>query len=274
MAGPLDPFGWKLGVLYGLFCLFISGVQIVSAIVEDPHQCANRWGCPSMEGINDPAAVVCCTLLDEVLQFRRGPKPNLFLILSDEINAFSFQLGEKGALFITRGALLALSRSQLKVLLTRQLLHLRDPYLKFEIILALSIGGFCHLFFSGSNLLRYSSFGRFETRQRHKKGRPLYFIGILPLILGLPSWWIARIFLLWLDPTRVLLMDKEVSKSPENAYEMRSILEKIYLKPIDDMPPSTWPMRALGLHHESFLESIWPIQPSIETRLKQLKEIS
>lgn len=272
-ASPIEGLGWKLGFVYGLFTILISGVQILSALMEKPEHTALRLGCPSMELVQGPGALVCRTVLAEVLQFRRGIKPGLFLVPSEEINAFSFQMNDQAAIFITRGAVAALSRAELKVLLTRQLLQLRNPKLKYNLSLCLSIIGFSKPFFSGFNLLRYSSFGKFETRENRKtKGHPLYFIGIIPLLVGLPGWCLSRLFLLWIDSSYVLELDDEVSITLENRKEMISILEKINQKPIGDMPPNTWPMRVLGLHHESFLESLLPLQPPLSFRIERLKQ--
>jgi len=269
---PLAGMGWQMGFLYSLFCLFVSGVHLICAFTEDAAQQARRWGCRSMEEMLDPGAIVCRNILNELLHIRGGERPKLFLVFSEEINAFAFKVNGGGALFITRGAIAHLSRFELKVLMTRQLLHLRDTKLKSQLFITLAITGLSQLFFSGSNLLRHASFGRFETRPNRKaKGHPLYFLGIIPLILGLPGWWMSRLFLLWIDPSYVFELDDNLSQTPENRRELCLLLQKIPSQPLDDCPPSLWPIRVLGLHHEGYLESILPLQPSLNERLERLK---
>lgn len=269
----LQGLGWKLGFIYALFCIFISGVHLLSAHMEDPSLLARRWGCRDMEQMPDPGAVVCTKVLSELMPLRGGAKPALFYVPADEINAFAFNVNGKGALFITRGAITHLSRYELSVLLTRALLHLKDPRIKSQLLIALSIIGLSQIFFSGSNLLRHANLGRFETRPEKKTGHPLYFIGLIPLFLGLPGWWMSRLYLLWIDPSYVYELDNQAAQTPENRRELCLVLEKIRSRALDDCPTTLWPIRSIGLHHEGFLETLWPLQPKLEERLKRLKSL-
>lgn len=266
--------GWGFGITYLLFCLFISGVNLMSAWLESPSEVARRWGCFAIETRKDPACIVCCNLLTEILQIRGGNKPQLFLIPSDEVNAFSFQLNlSYQAIFVTRGCLRHLNRTMLKIVLVRQLEQLKSTNLCYSTALSLGISGFCSLFFSGLTLLRYASFGRFERRPEKKSGHPLYFIGLIPLAIGLPSWWISRLMLALIDKDQTYKLDLACINSDEALQELKGIFKMIKDHPHDDMPASTWPFRALGLHNEGFLEPIIPSQPSIEERLAHLASI-
>jgi hypothetical protein len=265
-----DNFGWKFGFIYVLFCIFISGSRLLSLWLETPLSLAKSWGCKDLSQIDEPACHVGINLLGELFQLKKGVKPSLYLIPCDEINACSFTFNQEHALFITRGSFNYLSRDQLKLVIVRQLIQLQQPFFRLKIAFVIMVSGFCGLFLSGQNLISRANFGRLEVQNKTKKGSPFYFIGLIPLIIGLPSWLISRIFLSFLDKKEVLSIDTECTKSKEAKENFRLIMNAIQAHPHHDMPASLLVLRTLGLHNEGFLESLLPTQPSIEERLKNL----
>lgn len=269
-----EPFGWRLGFTYVLFCIFISLASLLSGWIESPCRFARRWHGIEMSKLSDHGALTACNLLKELTQLTPGHKIDLFLIPGREINAFPYSLSEDfyhhQAIFVTRGALNQLNRIHLKTLLERELLQLKHPSCHKVTRLLLLAHGLGLFFCSGSALLRHANFGRFERRPHKQQGHPIFFIGIIPCILGLPGWLSVRLAMQWLNFDDIFEVDQTVASREESRRYLVELLQITQKFPHGDMPSSTWIMRMRGLHNDSFLESILPVQPSFEERCLRL----
>jgi len=202
------------------------------------------------------------------------PKPKVYIIESDEINAFATGRDpEHASVTVTRGLMEALDRQELEGVIAHEISHIRNRDVTFMTLVAVLVGLAAIL---SHIILRTYRFGSYTggSRRGRDRGRGGLGIAILALgfILAIFAPLLTRIVQFAVSRRREFLADAsgvELTRYPEG---LASALEKIKDRNRGDMDVSEAVSHLfIADPNRSALDSLYATHPPIDERIKRLR---
>lgn len=195
------------------------------------------------------------------------PKPKIYVIESEEINAFATGKNpENSSIAVTTGLLENLNRSEIEGVIGHEISHIRNYDIRFMTLVAVMVGLVAIL---SHSLLR--SF-LYDGSRRERKGSGIFLL--IGLILALVSPVIVRIVQFAISRRREFLADAssvEVTRYPEG---LASALEKIMKINQGKMNVSEAVSHLFFTDpNRSPLDKLYATHPPIEERIKILRSM-
>lgn len=206
---------------------------------------------------------------------------SLYLMPGNAIHCFSlFCDSEDGAIWLSQGALLQLTGDELLALLLREQVSAsfykkrKNQHLMWwTLCLSYCLSWF---FFMGQNALTRVSIGKKDPRPWHaKNGHPLYFLGIIFLVIGLSGAAMSHLLCRLLSPRkRRLYADSQSAQLMGSKAHLMTLLEKTRQNTSSEYPKALFPFFPLSLHDPRFLTQMLFPQEAISQRLQKLKKLN
>jgi heat shock protein HtpX len=196
------------------------------------------------------------------------PKPKIYVIDSDEINAFATGRDpEHASVAVTRGALESLDRDELEGVVGHELSHVKNFDIRFAMIVAVLVGLVAII---SDMLLRSWRFG--GRREENERG-----IGLLILVgfvLAIISPIIVRLVQLAISRRREYLADASGAQLTRYPDGLADALEKIKKYNEGKMKVSEAVSHIFFADpNKSPLDNLFATHPPIEERIKILREM-
>lgn len=196
------------------------------------------------------------------------PRPKVYVIESDEMNAFATGRSPKNAsIAVTTGLLKRLKRDELEGVIAHELSHIRNYDIKFATLVAVMVGLIAIL----SAVLRRSFWYGKPSRDRDRSGGLLIVIGLLLAIFA-PI--IVRLVQLAISRKREYLADASGVKLTRYPEGLASALEKIMKFNRGKMQVSEAISHLFFVDpNVSHLDKLYATHPPIEKRIEILRSM-
>lgn len=204
------------------------------------------------------------------------PKPKVYVIESDEINAFATGRDpEHASVTVTTGLMAALDRQELEGVIAHELSHIRNRDVTFMTLVAVLVGLAAILSHIILRTYRFRSYtggrGRRGGRDRDRGGLGLAILAF-GFILAIFAPLLTRIVQFGVSRKREYLADAsgaELTRYPDG---LASALEKIRENNRGDMDVSEAVSHLfIADPNRSALDSLYATHPPIDERIKRLK---
>jgi len=197
------------------------------------------------------------------------PKPKIYVIDSDEINAFATGRDPKHAsIAVTRGALENLDRDELEGVIGHELSHIKNFDIRFAMIVAVMVGLVAII---SNMLLRSWRFGMSSDREDRKGLGLLILVGF---VLAIISPIIVRLVQLAISRKREYLADASGAQLTRYPDGLADALEKIKKYNEGNMKVSEAVSHIFFADpNKSPLDSLFATHPPIEKRIEILREM-
>jgi len=195
------------------------------------------------------------------------PKPKLYVLPSEEINAFASGRDPKHAVIaVTEGALDKLNRQELEGVIAHEISHIGNYDIRFSMLVAVFVGLVAIL---SEMFLRSLWFG--DERRDRKGGGLLIVAGIVLAILA-PI--VARLVQLAISRRREFLADATGAKITRYPEGLASALEKIKKYNEGNMKVSEAVSHIfLSDPKKSFVDNIFATHPPLDERIRILRSM-
>ena len=202
------------------------------------------------------------------------PKPKVYVIESDEINAFATGRDpEHASVTVTTGLMAALDRQELEGVIAHEISHIRNRDVTFMTLVAVLVGLAAILSHIILRTYRFGSYagrrGRRESRDRGGLGTAILVFGF---ILAIFAPILTRIVQFAVSRRREYLADAsgaELTRYPDG---LASALEKIMERNRGDMDVSEAVSHLfIADPNKSALDSLYATHPPIDERIKRLR---
>lgn len=224
------------------------------------------------EHAQNPKIATLLNLVDEITIASRLPKPRIYLIEANEINAFAAGLKpEKSIIAVTTGALNSLSREELEGVLAHEFGHISTGDMRLGLRLSALLMGFFIVFYLGLRLFEGSLL--FGSRGKNGgRGNSTALIALLLLAAGLVLWFAGTLLRACVSRQREYMADASAVEFTRNPNGIASALKRIqsYNKNVQDMPKSGLGYAHLYFDNQSFWSRLFATHPPIEKRIKAL----
>jgi len=192
------------------------------------------------------------------------PKPKIYVINNDEINAFATGRDPKHAsIAVTRGALEKLNRSELEGVIGHELSHIGNYDIRFAMIVAVLVGLVAII---SHIMLRSWWFGG------HRNNKNMGIFIVIGIILAIVSPIIVRIVQLSISRKREYLADASGAKLTRYPDGLASALEKIKKYNTGKMKVSDAVSHLfISDTKKSFSDNLFATHPPIDKRIKILR---
>lgn len=200
------------------------------------------------------------------------PKPNVYVMESDEINAFACGKDPKHAsICVTTGALDNLKRDELEGVIGHEMSHIKNYDVRFGTLVAVLVGLAAIVSFMFLRTIRFSNIRNEDER---KGGGVIIIMFIIAIILAILAPIATRIVQAAISRRREYLADAngaELTRYPEG---LASALEKI--KKINEGKMNVSESVShlfISDPNRSPLDSLFATHPPLEDRIKILREM-
>jgi heat shock protein HtpX len=197
------------------------------------------------------------------------PKPKIYVIDDDEINAFATGRDpEHASVAVTRGALEKLDRDELEGVIGHELSHVRNFDIRFAMIVAVMVGLVAII----SNMLLRT--WRFGGGRRDKDEEGFILLIIIGIVLAIVSPIIVRLVQLAISRKREFLADASSAQLTRYPDGLADALEKIKKYNEGNMKVSEAVSHLFFADpNKSPLDSLFATHPSIESRIEILRKM-
>lgn len=204
------------------------------------------------------------------------PKPKVYVIESDEINAFATGRDpEHASVTVTTGLMAALDRQELEGVIAHEISHIRNRDVTFMTLVAVLVGLAAILSHIILRTYRFRSYtgsrGRRSSRDRDRGGLGLAILAF-GFILAIFAPLLTRMVQFAVSRKREYLADAsgaELTRYPDG---LASALEKISENNRGDMDVSEAVSHLfIADPNKSALDSLYATHPPIDERIKRLK---
>lgn len=200
------------------------------------------------------------------------PKPKIYVIESDEINAFATGRNpENASIAVTTGLLNNLKRDEIEGVIAHEISHIKNYDIRFMTLVAVMVGLVAILSHMLLKSLRYATYSR---NRKSERGGSIFILLIIGAVLALIAPIIVRIVQFAISRRREFLADAsavELTRYPEG---LASALEKIMNINKGNMKVSE------AISHLFFtdpnrspLDKLYATHPPIDERIKILRSM-
>lgn len=262
-AEDYDPPIPYLGLAFVGITFAVAGYNYLMYRAQGGSYVAESIGAfPVDPNSNNPKEKQLINIVQELALATTLPMPNVYIIPSEEINAFAAGLTrENAAIAITAGALKKLNRDEVQGVLAHEFGHIYNGDMAISLRLAALIMGFFFILYLGLRLLQGA---RFSSREEGKGGNPLMLAALILMIAGALSWLMGAILKATVSRQREYLADASSVQFTRNPDGLANALRKIAKDTNRDMPKTG------GAYSHMYLEdhtSVFATHPPIWKRI-------
>ncbi len=211
-------------------------------------------------------------LVEEMAVASGQPVPPVYIIESQEINAFAAGMNPKNAaITVTRGALKLLTREELQGVIAHEFGHVYNADMKVSMRLAAMVMGFVIVFYLGIRLLEGSFL--FGGRGRRNGGsNSIALIALILLVAGAITWFAGAILRSMVSRQREYLADACAVQFTRNPHGIANALKKIEkYQHVRDMPKTGMAYSHLYFDNHSFWSSLFATHPPVAKRIAAIE---
>ncbi|HLE06381.1 MAG TPA: M48 family metallopeptidase [Candidatus Nanoarchaeia archaeon] len=196
------------------------------------------------------------------------PKPRLYIIKSDDINAFATGRDPSHAIIgVTQGAIDKLDRDELEGVLAHELSHIRNYDIRFMTIVATLVGMIVII----SEVFRHSLW--YGSSSRDSKGKSGAIILIIGLLFAILAPIIMQLIRLSISRKREYLADASGAQISRNPDGLANALEKIKEHNNGRMRVSKAVSHLFIANPFKNTETLLSTHPPIEQRIEKLRNM-
>lgn len=210
-------------------------------------------------------------IVEEMAVASGQPLPPVYILESQEINAFAAGMHPKNAVIaVTRGALKLLNRDELQGVIGHEFGHIYNADMKISMRLAAMVMGFVFVLYIGIRLLEGSLL--FGGRSNKQGGNTAALIALIFLIAGAITWFGGAILRSMVSRQREYLADACAVQFTRNPDGIASALRKIAkYQNVHDMPRKGMAYAHLYFDNHSFWASLFATHPPLSKRIAALE---
>jgi heat shock protein HtpX len=246
-------------IIIDIFFSYNYGDKVVlkSVNAKPADEIKNRYLIDTVEGLAIAAGV---------------PKPDVYVMESDEINAFACGKDPKHAsICVTTGALKELKRDELEGVIGHEMSHIKNYDVRFGTLVAVLVGLAAIISYTFLRTIRFSNLSSDEDR---KGGGAIIIMFVIAIILAILAPIVTRIVQAAISRRREYLADAsgaELTRYPEG---LASALEKIKKINEGKMKVSEAVSHLfISDPNRSPLDNLFATHPPLEDRIKILREM-
>ena len=200
------------------------------------------------------------------------PKPNVYVMESDEINAFACGKDPKHAsICVTTGALENLKRDELEGVIGHEMSHIRNYDVRFATLIAVLVGLAAIVSWMFLRSLRFGNLGRDEER---KGGALILIMVIIAVVLAILAPLVTRLVQAAVSRRREYLADAGSAELTRYPDELANALEKIKKVNEGKMKVSEAVSHLFITDpNKSPLDNLFATHPDIDSRIKILRSM-
>jgi len=212
-------------------------------------------------------------IVEEMAVASGQPVPPVFIIESQEINAFAAGLHpNNAAITVTRGALKLLNRDELQGVVAHEFGHIYNADMKISMRLSAMVMGFVIVLYLGLRLLEGSLFLGRGRRNGNGGGNPVAVAALILLVAGAITWFAGAILRSMVSREREYLADACAVQFTRNPSGIANALRKIaHYQNIHDMPRKGMAYSHLYFDNHSFWASIFATHPPLAKRIAAIE---
>lgn len=217
----------------------------------------------------DPREGKLLNIVEEVALAASLPMPGVYIIPSNEINAFAAGLTpNKSVVAITQGALEKLNRDEIQGVIAHEFGHIANADMVINLRLAAMVMGFYVIIFLGLRLLQATQFRSRNGNGNGKGGNPILLFAFAMLVAGAITWFVGRILQAMVSRQREYLADASSVQYTRNPSGIANALRKIAKDGTNDMPKT-----GAAFSHMYFEEhsSLFSTHPPIKKRIAAIE---
>jgi len=200
------------------------------------------------------------------------PKPDVYVVPSDEINAFATGKDpEHASLAVTTGLMRTLDRQELEGVVAHEMSHIRNRDVQFMTLVAVLVGLAGIL---SHMILRSYWYGGRRGRRDRDRGNIGLIIVAVGFILAIFAPIVTRLVQLAVSRRREFMADASGAELTRNPDGLADALEKIMKHNRGDMKVSEAVSHLfIADPNRSALDALYATHPPIEERIKRLREM-
>lgn len=199
------------------------------------------------------------------------PIPAVYILNTDEINAFAAGLGHHdAAVAITRGALNLLKREEIQGVIAHEIGHIYNGDMKISMRLAAMVMGFFFVLYIALRIFQFTSFNN-RRSDGDKKGNPLLIAAIIFMIAGAITWLFGSILKAAVSREREYLADACSVQFTRNPEAISNALRKIAQTSVNKMPKSGMAYSHLYFDNHVGLSALFATHPPIAKRIEAIE---
>jgi heat shock protein HtpX len=255
------------GVLFIAVTLGVAGYNYSMYQTYGGGYVARSMGAnPILPTTSSPKEKQLLNIVEEVALATSLPLPHIYLIPSEQINAFAAGLGpQNAAIAITAGALERLNREEVQGVIAHEFGHIYNGDMRISMRLAAMVMGFFFLFYMG---LRLIEGGRYRSQEERKGGNPAVMAGLILMISGALTWLFGSLLKAAVSRQREYLADACAVQFTRNPAGLANALRKIAGDTAHDMPSSGAAYAHMYLEDHS---SLFATHPPIRKRIAAIE---
>ncbi len=259
-----------LGIIFLVITVLVAGFYYLNYVTTGGSFVAESLGGKLVSPqTGDPKERQLLNVVHEMAVASGQPVPPVYILDSNEINAFAAGVHPKNSVIaVTRGALALLTRDELQGVVGHELGHIANGDSKINMRLAALVMGFVILLYIGVRLLEGSLlFGGRGDR----KGSPIGLIALVFIVAGAFTWFAGAILRSLVSREREYLADASAVQYTRNPSGIANALRKIAKQSVHDMPKKGMAYSHLYFDNHSFWASLFATHPPIEKRIQAIE---
>lgn len=207
-------------------------------------------------------------IVEEIALAAQLPKPAVYILEAQEINAFAAGLTTtNAAVTVTRGCMQRLSRDELQGVIAHEFGHIYNGDMAISLRLAAMVMGFFFVLYVAMRIMQFSSLQRED-----RKGPNLVALAALILaIAGSITWFAGSILKSTVSRQREYLADACAVQFTRNPNGIAGALRKIGKETVHDMPSSGMAISHMYLEDTSLMSSLFATHPPLALRISAIE---
>lgn len=274
-AGPdYDPPLPYVGMIFLGITFLVAGGQYMLYSSQGGSYVAESVGAYRIDPTtNHPDARQLLNIVEEMAVAASVPMPAVYVLESDQINAFAAGMSKSNAaITITEGALRRLSRDEVQGVIAHEFGHVYNGDMRISLRLAAMVMGFYFAFFLGMRLLQFGGLGERRRSDERNGGANIFAIGAIVLfVAGAITWLAGSILKAMVSREREYLADACAVQFTRNPEGIANALRKIAKDNVRDMPKDGASISHMYFNDQSFLSDLFATHPPIEDRIAAIE---
>lgn len=277
LAGPdYDPPLPYIGLIFLGITFFVAWGQYSLYSTQGGSYVAESVGAYRIDPrTRDPSEIMLLNIVEEMAVAASVPLPAVYVLESDQINAFAAGMSkENAAITVTEGTLKRLNREEIQGVIAHEFGHIYNADMRISLRLAAMVMGFYFAFFLGLRILQFAGLSdRRRSRDDDKNGGGnIIALGAVVLFAaGAITWLAGTILKAMVSREREYLADACAVQFTRNPNGIANALRKIANDNVRDMPTDGASISHMYLNDRSFLSDIFATHPPIEDRIAAIE---